>query len=107
MHVAVCRRAVSWVSELFFFSCGIVLHFFRFQQPAEIRPAAENLGEHLTGDTIENSPYVVRLCACVFPCACLLDGLGCLLACTPCVCEEFISLDLLLLTAGDEQEQLL
>ena len=28
-------------------------------QPDEIRYAAENLGEHLSGDTIENSPYEV------------------------------------------------
>ena len=31
-------------------------------QPTEgVKKAAENLGEHLTGETIENSPYALRM----------------------------------------------
>lgn len=29
-------------------------------QPADLSPSAENLGEHLTGDMIQQSPYKVR-----------------------------------------------
>ena len=36
---------------------------FALQPPGGVRDSAENLGEHLTGDVIENSAYKVSLCA--------------------------------------------
>lgn len=37
-------------------------------RPEKIMPSAENLGEVLRGDRIENSPYEVRAARTVFQC---------------------------------------
>ena len=37
-------------------------------RPEKIMPSAENLGEVLRGDRIENSPYEVRTACIVFQC---------------------------------------
>lgn len=55
MRCAVCVPPAMTTAVL-----GVALALPTRLQPETVVPAAENLGEHLTGETIENSVYEVR-----------------------------------------------
>ena len=54
-----CRFCIN--ARVYHAFCGHVMVYGGYTQPDSIKYAAENLGEHLTGDTIQNSAYKVRL----------------------------------------------